>query len=273
MCIFDCRRRSNRHILMDCLRYEAFNCKMCKNLKTLDKLQFCGKFFILQVGFSDFPLNLQTFLIKLQNQSNYIQCKKCKQLFFLDQKDNHLLVSKFTCIHKEKYEIKKCLCCKKISEQKSYQKCKKCQLPLFYFDVQRQVECPRCKMKCCETCKQETQLFQQKKPCNCKIIRYQKRVNLFQFLSVALFVLIITSLIGSHYLEDSEFYQSIVCTIKDGYSNVNCTLEQLYYDTFKQLILFLGITLVMGFGVGLIDIIRLLNITQRKLSNAQTRRF
>ncbi|CAD8212092.1 unnamed protein product [Paramecium octaurelia] len=271
MCIFKCSRGSAR-FLMDPLRYQPLNCELCRKLKKLDNFQFCGRLSILYVNFQKFRSDLLPYLVEIYQKSNHIQCRYCNQKFFLDQKDNHLFVSKFTCSHEEIRQIKQCPFCKILNQRKSYQECKKCKLDLLFFNKYREVQCPCCKIVYCEMCKKEKQLFQQKF-CNCRIIKYSKDVILFQFLVIALIFLIILVLIGSNYLEDSEFYQSIKCTIKDGYSNVNCTLEQLFYDTFKQFILFIGITFLISPGVALVEIINLLFKAQRRLSKAQMRRF
>ncbi|CAD8165556.1 unnamed protein product [Paramecium pentaurelia] len=237
MCIHFNDRSTQSRIWLQLGKYLIFDCELCRNSKKLEKFQFCGKFSVLYLSVQEFNFHLQSKLIRLQEQSNYIQCEKCKQIFHLNKKGNNIFVSKFICIH-QKGIINQCKYCRKLIQKKQYQRCKKCQLLLFFFDESRQVKCPNCGIVYCECCKEEYQLFSQKF-CRCKLVKSSRNLILFQFLFFLFIGLIILVFIGSYYLENSEFYQSIVCTIKDGYSNINCTLDQFYIDTLKQFLLFI----------------------------------
>ncbi|CAD8207213.1 unnamed protein product [Paramecium pentaurelia] len=273
MCFFNCNRRlTNNRLLMNLNRYEPYNCEMCRNQKKLKNLQYCGRFSIQFENLSECHPDLSTLLINQQGKSNYIHCVKCKQNFFLDKKDNHINVFKFTCNHSQIKFIKQCISCRQLIKKKQYQKCKKCQLSLLFFNISRQVKCPRCGIICCESCKNEMQLFSQQF-CNCKIIKYSKNVTCYTYLVSAIILIIILALIGSYYLENSEYYQSMVCTIKDGYSNVNCTQEQLYKDSLKQLILFIGLILVMCLVPALFESFTLLRKSQLRQQRAIRNKF
>ncbi|CAD8128423.1 unnamed protein product [Paramecium sonneborni] len=235
MCFYHSKNRSSR-IWMQLGKYQIFDCKFCRNQQKLKNLQLCGNFSVLYASLQEFNFHLQSKLIRLEEESNFIQCEKCKQKFHLKKKGNKIYVSTFICIH-QKGKIMQCKYCRKLVKKKQYQRCKKCQLSLFFFDESRQVKCPNCNIVCCEHCKEENQLFQQQF-CKCKIIKSTRNLVLFQCLCFLILGLVMLLFICSYYLEHSEFYQSIVCTIKDGYFNQDCTLEQFYKDTLKQFLLF-----------------------------------
>ncbi|CAD8126503.1 unnamed protein product [Paramecium sonneborni] len=275
MCVFGFRKDSDKSRIWMWFggSYYIFNCELCRNQKKLKKLQFCGKFSVCYELFQKYRQHTATKLINLQKQSDYIYCKNCQQKFCLEKKKNQLFISTFICIHSEQQKNKLCKLCRKLVKKKAYKSCQKCSLQLCFFDISRKVKCPICQFVCCEFCQQEQQLFS-KKQCNCKIIKFSKHLIFYQglaFLNIVIFILV---LIFSSYFEESDYYKSIICTIKDGYSNEKCTIEQMYEDTKKQLIILIGFTCVTTFIVTVfIESIKMIFETQFKLMRARSQKY
>ncbi|CAD8102405.1 unnamed protein product [Paramecium sonneborni] len=141
-------------------------------------------------------------------------------------------------------------------KKKAYQSCQKCSLQLCFFDLSRKIKC-NCLL--IATILQKIVQLQ-----NYKILQTSHILLRFSFSKYC------NIYIGL----ESDYYKSILCTIKDEYSNEKCTIEQMYEDTKKQLIILIGFTCVTTFIVTVfIESIKMIFKTQFKLMRARSQKY
>ncbi|CAD8130032.1 unnamed protein product [Paramecium sonneborni] len=171
----------------------------------------------------------------IKKKSNYINCKKCQLKFIqLEKRVTYLFSLLFTFILYN-YSIKICRLGRKLVQKKIYERCQKFSLKLCFFDMTRK----------CESCKKEQTLLAK------QLIVQLQNFKIFQNSHYLLgfgFSNYWDNYSGFNFIFLFKIIQSILSTIKDGYSNENCIIEQLSKVTLKQNISFIDYICVMQLG-------------------------